>query len=103
MQFLSASTAQFSPAKIATLCGWVLLGLSLIGLAGWAFHLPLLATAVPGAVPMKANTAAAFLLAGLALLRRDHPDLRFFATSVVAIAALTELQYLTNVNFRIDE
>jgi PAS domain S-box-containing protein len=81
----------------------VLIGLALIALTGLKFHLPLLATIVPGAIPIKANTAAAFLLAALALLRRDHRDLRFHAILVAAIGTSTLLQYLTDSDFRIDE
>jgi len=103
MQSVSPPSIQRNPAKVATLTGCVLVGLSLTAFAGWAFHLPLLATTMPGAVPMKANTAAAFMLAALALLRRDHRDLRFYALFVVAIGALTRLQYVTDSDFRIDE
>jgi hypothetical protein len=103
MQSVSAPTVQPNPAKVATLTGWVLVGLALIALTGLKFHLPLLATIMPGAVPMKANTAAAFMFAALALLRRDHRDLRFYAIFVVAIGALTRLQYVTDSDFRIDE
>jgi PAS domain S-box-containing protein len=99
----SPLSVQTDPAKVATLTGWVLVGLSLIAFAGWAFHLPLLATIVPGAVPIKANTAAAFMLAALALLRRDHRDLGFYAICVVALGALTEIQNLTNADFGIDQ
>ncbi len=81
----------------------MLVCLSLAAFAGWAFHLPLLVAIVPGAIPMKANTAAAFMLAALALLRRDHRDVRFYAVFVVAIGALTRLQYVIDSDFRIDE
>jgi PAS domain S-box-containing protein len=103
MQSVSSPTVQPNPAKVATLTGWVLVCLSLAAFAGWAFHLPLLAAFVPEAVPMKANTAAAFMFAALALLRRDHRDLRFYALFVVAIGALTRLQYVIDSDFRIDE
>jgi PAS domain S-box-containing protein len=81
----------------------VLIALSLITFAGWTFHLPFLASTLPGGIPMKANTAVAFLLAALALLRRDHRDNRFYAIVALAIGGLTEIQYLTNSDFRIDE
>ena len=103
MQSVSPPTVQPSPARVATLTGWVLVGLSSIALAGWAFHLPVLAAIVPGTIPMKANTAAAFMIAALALLRRNHRDLRFYSIFVLAIGALTRLQYLANSDFKIDE
>src|ERR1700747_1007448 len=96
MYSLSPATVQQGPARVATLTGWVLVCVSLIGFAGWAFHLPLLASTVPGAIPMKANTAAAFLLAALALLRRDHRDRTFYSICVIAIGALTEIESLAN-------
>lgn len=88
---------------IATVAGWVLVGLSVMALAGWAFHLPLVRNYVPGTVPTKANTATCLLLAALALLRRNHRDLRFFAASVLVIGALTRIQYVTNSDFGIDQ
>jgi PAS domain S-box-containing protein len=90
-------------SRVATLAGWVLVVLSVMALAGWAFDLPLVRNYVPGTVPIKANTAACFLLAALALLRRDHRDLRFFAAGVFVIGALTRIQYLTNSDFGIDQ
>jgi PAS domain S-box-containing protein len=103
MQPVFPATIQSAPAKVATLAGWVLVGLSLFALAGWAFDLPLVRNYVPGTVPTKANTATCLLLAGLALLRRDHRDLRFFAAGVLVIGALTRIQYVTNSNFGIDQ
>jgi PAS domain S-box-containing protein len=103
MQSVSPATVRPGPARVASLAGWVLVCLALITLAGWAFHLPFLASTVPGAIPMKANTAAAFMLAALALLRRDHRDLAFYAICVVALGALTEIQYLANSDFGIDQ
>jgi PAS domain S-box-containing protein len=103
MQSGPLPTVQPNPAKVATVSGWVLVGLSLAAFAGWAFHLPLLAAIVPGTIPMKANTAAAFMFAALALLRRDHRDLSFYAIFAVAIGALTRLQYMIDSDFRIDQ
>jgi PAS domain S-box-containing protein len=40
----------------------------LVALAGWAFHIPTLTRVLPGAVEMKANTAVALVLCGVALL-----------------------------------
>jgi PAS domain S-box-containing protein len=90
-------------SRVATLAGWLLVVLSVMALAGWAFHLPLVRNYVPGTVPIKANTAFCFLLASLALLRRDHRDLRVFAAGVLVIGALTGIQYVTNSDFGIDQ
>ena len=48
-------------ATIASLVG-------LVALTGWAFRLPGLTSVLPGSVEMKANTAIALILCGLALL-----------------------------------
>ena len=48
-------------ATIATLIG-------LVDLTGWAFRLPILTSVFPGSLEMKANTAFAVILCGLALL-----------------------------------
>jgi PAS domain S-box-containing protein len=103
MQPVSAVTVQPGPTKVATLAGWVLIAICLTALAGWAVHLPLLATIVPGTIPIEANSAAAFLFAALALLRRDHRDLRFYSICVVAIGALTWVEYVLHSNFGIDQ
>jgi PAS domain S-box-containing protein len=103
MESVSAPTVQPGLARVATLAGWVLIGLSLTALAGWAVHLPLLTTIVPGTIPMKANTAAAFLFAALALLRRDRRDLRFYSICVVAIGTLTIVEYVAGSDFGIDQ
>jgi CHASE3 domain sensor protein len=64
---------------------------------------------LPGSVVMKANTAAAFLLAGLALylLQRPNPFRTYIARScgtiIVLIGLLTLSQYLFGWNLGIDE
>ena len=90
-------------SRVATFAGWMLVVLAVVALAGWAFHLPLVRNYVPGTVPTKANTATCLLLAALALLRRDHRDLRFFAACIVIVGALTSIQYVTNSDFGIDQ
>jgi hypothetical protein len=54
--------ARFSKysAVLVTLLGGVVL-------AGWAFHIPALKVIIAGQVAVKANTAACFILIGLAL------------------------------------
>ena len=58
---------------------------------------------MPGLATFRANTAAAYLLAGLALLRRDHRDSLPLALSVLVIGAATLLEYLAKLDFGIDQ
>jgi PAS domain S-box-containing protein len=90
-------------ANVASNLGWGLLALSLVILAGWAFHLPLLQSFFPGYNFTKANTAAALLLAALALLRRGHRDLFFYSSGVFLIGALTLTEYFAQISLGIDQ
>jgi PAS domain S-box-containing protein len=83
--------------------GWMLILLALLVLSGWAFHIPDLTSVVPGLATMKANTAAAFLLTGVALLRRNHRDGAVYALGVLVIGTITLLEFLLNSDFGIDQ
>jgi PAS domain S-box-containing protein len=52
---------------------------------------------------MKANAAAAALLAGVALLRRNHRDLPVYGMLVLLIGGATLAEYYWHVSLRIDE
>jgi PAS domain S-box-containing protein len=71
--------------------------------AGWAFDVAALRTLIPGSVPVKANTAVAFVLAALALGFGRRPGGRIAAAGLLLIAGATLWQYLTGWNLRIDE
>src|SRR5258708_25797257 len=82
----------------------------LVALAGWAFHIPALTRVLPGAVEMKANTAVALILCGVALLiSADRAAVsleriaRGSALAVVAIGLATLAEYLFGWQFGIDE
>jgi PAS domain S-box-containing protein len=82
----------------------------LVALAGWAFHIPALTSVLPGAVEMKANTAVALILCGVALLisaDRTAVSMERIATgsalAVVAIGLATLAEYLFGWQLRIDE
>ena len=90
-------------AQIASGAGWVLIALGLSVLAGWAFHLHAAVTIVPRFASMKANTALAFLLAGVALLRRGARDVSLYSLGVLIMGAATLTEYLSNANFGIDQ
>ena len=89
--------------RVASLAGWVLVGLALTVLSGWAFRIPVVTSIWPGLATMKANTAMAFLLTGLALVRRNGQDLRVYSLAVTVMGALTFIEYVWNVNLGIDQ
>jgi len=80
-------------------------------LFGWAFDIPALKSIFPGLATMKANTALAFILAGISLwlLRRDGADQRtrriahLCAFGVALIGLLTLSEYLCGWNLGIDQ
>ena len=74
---------------------------------GWLLGIELLKTGVPGLITMKVNTAACFILAGLAVAslsagRARRPD-RALALGVLLIAGLTILEYVAGWELGIDE
>ncbi len=103
---LVASLKSFSHAASVTVI--LIGGLALIG---WALDIPLLKSILPGLVTMKANTALAFILAGLSLwLLRDEaagPRARrithLLAGIVVLIGLLTLTEYVFSWNMGIDQ
>lgn len=74
-----------------------------IVLAGWAFDVAGLRTVLPGSVPMKAYTAVASILAGVALGLTRRSGGRAAGTAVVLIGGATLLEYVTAWNVQIDE
>lgn len=77
--------------------------LTLVVLYGWAFHISALISVVPRLATFKANTAATFLLVGLALLRRRLRDSRAVAVAVLVIGGATLIQYLAKLDLGIDQ
>ena len=83
----------------------------LLVLVGWAMDIEILKRVSPGFVSMKANTALAFILSGLALwlLQADHvgprtrPIARACASIVALIGALTLIEYQFGWDFGIDQ
>jgi signal transduction histidine kinase/AmiR/NasT family two-component response regulator len=65
--------------------------LGFIAILGWIFDLPLLRSILPGAVQMKANTAAAFLLAALSLYLRTHRSSPRMQRAALALACVVAL------------
>jgi len=72
-------------------------------LIGWIFNIPTLKSISPGLVTMKANTAVAFILAGISLWilckQKIGERVRFIAKSCATIVALIGLFTLTEYMF----
>ena len=98
-----------SYAALATIAGIITIIAGLLVLIGWYFDIGILKTLLPGAVPMRANAAALFLLAGLALilLQRSTPLanilVRCCALVITLVGLLTLSQFLFGWNLGIDE
>jgi signal transduction histidine kinase len=103
MQSSGTVVADSRTTRVASGTGWILLALGLLALAGWAFHVHALMGIVAGLATMKPNTGAAILLAGVALIRRNHGDFPFYSLGVLLIGAATLVEYLLNFNFGIDQ
>jgi PAS domain S-box-containing protein len=83
------------------------IALGLTVLAGWFSHTPALVQVLPQLPPMMRNTAACFMLCGLALLmvalRSPRWPLVVCAGIVSAVSVLTIVEYVFGVNAGIDE
>jgi PAS domain S-box-containing protein len=90
-------------------CALIALGFSV--LVGWSANIPSLLTVVPGRISMKPNSAIAFVCAGLAILyltkdnlsRNSRAFAAVFSSMVLAIAAITLVEYSANLNLGIDQ
>ena len=95
------------PASI--IAGALVAAIGAIGLLGWALGAGLLRTIVPGLPAMKANTALAFVLMGLAVVLVASPASppwmrvarRLAATIALLTGVLTLVDYATDVNLGI--
>jgi hypothetical protein len=88
------------------LCGALAILLGSVVLAGWAVHSTFLIQVAPNLAPMQRNTAASFILSGLALVGMvmSKPRLTLVCSAITApLAAATLLEFLFHVNFGIDE
>jgi PAS domain S-box-containing protein len=94
------------PVRIA---GILVMALAATVLYGWALGLDALKSVLPGAVQMKANTAAGFMLAGFALAVPGRPGtwMRVLPPACGALVALlgmaTLAEYLTGAGLGIDQ
>lgn len=96
---------------IPTAASAIAILVSCLVLVGWIFDIPTLKSVLPNLVTMKANTAIAFLLSGVALglLHRQHVNqpkrriAQLCAFTVVTIGGLTLGEYLFHWNLGIDQ
>ncbi len=86
-----------------------LIGVGLLGLLvilGWHLQLPTLVQLYPSLVPMQYNTAVGFVLGAgaIACLLRQRERLGMgLAITLILLATITLLQYITDLNLGIDE
>ena len=85
--------------------GWCCLAAGLIVLTGWFLDIDAIKTLAPGAVTMKSNTAASFLLLGLAMISaRRRPVLSRVILGMLGLVVLAiSFQSVLGANWRIDE
>ena len=76
----------------ACIASGVLVLLGGVVLAGWTFHVEVLKQIIPGALPMKPNMAAGFLLSGITLAivsrKRASKPMRICAMAISASVGL---------------
>jgi hypothetical protein len=97
--------------RTALLAGCLVAALGAAVLAGWAFDLPALKSIYPGMVTMKANTALAIIICGIAVglvsWGKAGPTGRFctkgMAAVVVALGAITLSEQLFDWELGIDQ
>jgi PAS domain S-box-containing protein len=90
--------------NVATVVGWILFILATLVLLGLALDLRWLQSFIPEKAGIKANSAAAMMLASVALLRRrDRLLLPLLSSAVFLTGALTLCEYYWQVNLGIDE
>src|ERR1700693_4579812 len=100
------SPAMTVSSSIGTLCGVLAILLGSVVLVGWAVNSTFLIRVAPNLAPMQRNTAASFVLSGLALLGIVMNRSRLtLACSAIAesLGAATLLQFFFHANFGIDE
>jgi hypothetical protein len=98
--------------RIGQFLSFAVMGIGCLVLLGWYWDIPLLKTGLPGGLSsMKANTALAFLLAGISLsisqfpriTRQQYRIAQGMALLVILLGLLTIGQYVFQTNMGIDE
>ena len=90
-------------------CGGVAVGVGLVVVIGWVLDVPALRYVFPGYAEMKLNAALAFILSGMPFTLSDDGGAwraharKACAAAVIAISALTLIQYAASVSLGIDQ
>jgi len=87
-------------------CGALVILLGLTVLVGWGIHSAFLVQVSPDLAPMQRNTAASFILGGLAFLGIVTSRTRFTlicSAMTASVVVGTLLEYLFRVDFGIDQ
>ena len=100
------STRMSWPKRTGALCGALAVLLGLVVLLGWILHSAFLIQVEQNLPPMQRNTAAGFILSGLALLGivTERRRLTLIGAAIAApLGAASLLEHLLRVNLGIDE
>src|ERR1700676_3030236 len=100
------SRAMTVSSTTGALCGVLAILLGSVVLMGWAVHSTFLVQVAPTLAPMQRNTAASFVLSGVALLGivMNRSRLTLVCSVITApLAAATLLEFFFHANFGIDE
>jgi PAS domain S-box-containing protein len=96
---------------IAWTCGVIVVVIGVMASLGWAFHITVLTSVLPGLASMKLNAAIAFVTAGASLLlqmtprtpQHDTRAARACAVVAAVIGGATLIEYLTSTDLNFDQ
>ncbi|MCL4548005.1 MAG: PAS domain S-box protein [Bacteroidetes bacterium] len=105
------SSAEKSLWRISRTAGVFVILVSCFVILGWIFDIQFLKSVYPTFVSMKANTAVAFLLAGIALFlfsgeqnnESEKLAATLFSLLVILIGGLTFCEFVFGIDFKIDQ
>ena len=105
------SSAEKSLWRISRAAGVFVILVSCFVILGWIFDIQFLKSVYPTFVSMKANTAVAFLLAGIALFlfsgeqnnESEKLAASLFSLIVILIGGLTFCEFVFGIDFKIDQ
>lgn len=89
--------------SVPRVAAWLAIALGAMVLVGWALDASPMRTVFPGSVAMKANTAAALMLAGAALGLSRRSGGRVAAAAVLLIGVTTMSEFITGWNLHVDQ